>query len=319
MATAIADEERLGATSQPGKLRRTGVPILIILLGVGILLYPIISTVVNNRSQREAAAEYAALVEEQDPTALREQLESAREYNQTRTVGPILDPWTARLADDNESYKAYLQELSLSSVMARITIPAINVDLPIYHGTRPDTLDRGIGHLFGTDLPVGGKNSHAVLTGHTGLQNATMFDNLVDLKVGDSIYIDVYGEKLRYDVFDTDVVLPDDVDTLNKVADRDLLTLITCTPYGVNSHRLLVYAERAPLEADDVAVMESGGANIPMWMWLFGAMAALALMILAWLLFRKPAERKSEQDVKENRSRMSRLTVSGKNESGDYD
>lgn len=301
MATAIAEEKRSGTVSQPSRFRRAGVPILIILLGVGILLYPIISTIVNNRSQREAAAEYAALIEEQDPTALLEQLESAREYNNTRTVGPILDPWTARLADDNEPYRAYLEELSLSGVMARITIPEIDVDLPIYHGTRPDTLDRGVGHLFGTDLPVGGTNSHSVLTGHTGLQNATMFDNLIDLEVGDSIYIDVSGEKLRYDVYGTDVVLPDEVDTLSKVADRDLLTLITCTPYGVNSHRLLVYAERAPLEADDLEAMESGGANIPMWMWLFGGMAALALVILARLLFRKPktADEVAEVEVEE--------------------
>lgn len=174
-------------------------------------------------------------------------------------MGPILDPWTARLSDDNEPFKEYLHQLDLSGTMARIVIPSIHVDLPVFHGTRPDTLEQGVGHLFGTDLPIGGKNTHSVLTGHTGLQTATLFDNLKNVKEGDSIYIDVYGQKLRYVVYGTEVVLPEDAQNLYKVEGKDLLTLITCTPYGINSHRLLVHAERAPM--DEQAAQELDEAS----------------------------------------------------------
>lgn len=268
------------------RLRQVLVPVLIVLVGVGILLYPIVSTLWNNAVQRQVADEYAGLIAETDTATVEAQLAAAHEYNRTRTVGPVLDPWTVRLSDDNEPYKAYLQQLNLSGVMARIVIPSIDVDLPVYHGTRADTLERGVGHLFGTDLPVGGDNTHSVLTGHSGLQTATLFDNLTDVKIGDSVYLDVYGQKLRYVVYDTQVVLPDHATGLEKQDGRDLLTLITCTPYGVNSHRLLVHAERAPMDAQGETAMDSVGFQMQWWMWLFAAGALLTILLLIGFLFK---------------------------------
>ncbi|WP_239519529.1 class C sortase [Arcanobacterium phocisimile] len=261
-------------------------PTIIILIGVSILLYPIVSTQWNNYQQRLVADEYASFVEKQDTSKLEESLEKAYSYNQNRTVGPILDPWTARLSDDNEPYSEYLEQLNLMGTMARIVIPSIKVDLPVFHGTRPETLERGVGHLFGTDLPVGGEGTHSVLTSHTGLQTATLFDNLKDISTGDSIYIDVYGEKLRYVVTGTEVVLPDEADTLYKVEGKDLLTLVTCTPYGINSHRLLVHAERAPMDDNGADAVENGvGWEIQWWMWLFGIAALSAVLILIRFLY----------------------------------
>ncbi|MDP9805744.1 sortase A [Trueperella bonasi] len=264
--------------------RQAGVPALIVLIGIAILLYPIASTLWNNGVQRQVAEAYSQFAEELDPTERNDALEAAHEYNRTRTIGPILDPWTARLSEDNEPYKAYLEHLNLSDVMARIVIPAINVDLPVYHGTRPHVLERGVGHLFGTDLPVGGSGTHSVLTAHTGLQTATLFDNLADLKEGDSIYIDVYGEKLSYVVVGTEVVLPEETESLYKEKGRDLLTLVTCTPYGVNSHRLLVHAERALMDEAAEAEIEQTGMAIQWWMWLFAAGALITLVLLVRFL-----------------------------------
>lgn len=294
---ALPDVASQPPRGKQSRFRQVVVPTLIVLVGVAILLYPFVSTLWNNAVQREAADEYASFVQETDSSALEAQLEAAHEYNRTRTVGPILDPWTARLSDDNEPYQTYLQQLNLSDAMARMVIPSIDVNLPVYHGTRTETLERGVGHLFGTDLPVGGEGTHAVLTGHSGLQTATLFDNLVDVKIGDSIYLDVYGEKLRYVVYDTEVVLPEEADSLGQQPGRDLLTLITCTPYGVNSHRLLVHAERAPMDEQNEAEMDSFGFQMQWWMWLFAAGALLTLAVLALFLWRMRTQARPAQVV----------------------
>ena len=298
--SSIAVAEKAAAKNQGESwFKRFGVPLILVLLGVAILLYPIGSTLWNNHVQQQAAHEYADLVKELDPTEIKAELAEAREYNANRTVGPILDPWTSRLADDNEPYKAYLEQLNLVDVMARVVIPSIEVDLPVYHGTRPDTLERGVGHLFGTDLPVGGDSTHSVLTAHTGLQNATLFDNLTEVKIGDSIYVEVYGERMRYQVYDTEVVLPDEATGLGKHEGKDLITLITCTPYGVNSHRLLVHAERVPM--DDTTVLDEGvGFSVPWWMVLFGALALLGVILIAWFVLRSKKSQDETVDASDS-------------------
>ncbi|MDP9800455.1 sortase A [Arcanobacterium wilhelmae] len=294
--TEISARKSEVKTEKPKKKSSMLVPALVILLGIAILLYPIVSTQWNNYQQQQAAAEYAKFVKKADTKALEKSLEEAHRYNAERTVGPILDPWTERLADDNEPYKEYLAQLNVTGVMARLVIPSIKADLPVFHGTRPDTLEKGIGHLFGTDLPVGGPSTHSVLTGHTGLQTATLFDNLDKMKKGDSIYIDVAGEKLRYVVSGTEVVLPDEAENLYKVEGRDLLTLITCTPYGVNSHRLLVHAERAPMDDAGKAALEDGvGTTIQWWMWAFGGVALLAVLALVFFMMKSRRRNKDDQ------------------------
>lgn len=267
-------------------IRSLLLPIVIILAGLSVLLYPVVATQWNNIKQQEAAQAYSQLESELEPSALAQTLESARSYNDNRVNGPILDPWLSRLTEDNTDYQEYLAELSNLDTMARLVVPTAQVDLPVYHGTSDEVLNKGVGHLFGTDLPVGGQGSHSVLTAHTGMTNATLFDNLTDVKVGDPIYVQVSGEKMKYEVYDTEVVLPHETESLAPVNGEDLLTLITCTPYGVNTHRLLVHAHRVPMDAD-TQVFEKSGLHWQWWMWALLGLALGTVILLAWWVIRQ--------------------------------
>lgn len=257
-------------------------PLLLVVLGLLVLLYPVVATQWNNAEQLRVAEEYSKFEEETPPDVLAEALESARKYNDTRTTGPILDPWLARVGEDNAGYQAYLAELDMYETMGRIVVPSAQADLPIYHGTTKEVLRKGVGHLFGSDLPVGGESSHSVLTGHTGLSNATLFDNLKDVVEGDAIYVQISGERLKYEVHDIRVVLPNDTEGLGVKQGEDLLTLITCTPYGINSHRLIVTGHRVPMDPVDEQAFEESGLTWQWWMWAIMAFAAAILAGLIW-------------------------------------
>lgn len=180
------------------------------------------------------------------------ELKEARAYNRDLAshgqcvLGEANDPFTQ--TKGSVSDKRYLSMLDAGGgVMGSVTIPKIGVDLPIYHGTSESTLELGAGHLYGSSLPVGGKGTHAVITGHRGLVKALMFTRLDELKKGDSFYIKVMGETLGYKVDRVSVIEPSDVSKLRIVEDEDRVTLMTCTPYGVNTHRLLVSGLRAAI------------------------------------------------------------------------
>lgn len=169
---------------------------VLVILGILVMLYPVASTLWNNHLATKAAQDYAKLEKNIPQEVKSTQWEKAHDYNTNRTTGPILDPWLARFDKNNPDYQEYLDQLDANDAMARLIFPKIKVDLPVYHGTDSETLQRGLGHLFGSDLPVGGKGTHAVITGHTGLSNSTMFDHLNDAKEGDAFFIQVSGEKL---------------------------------------------------------------------------------------------------------------------------
>lgn len=270
------------ATPKQDALKRMLAPILIVLLGLGIMLYPVIASTWNNYQQSKIAAQYETDIQEEKPDVLQQAIERAHEYNRTQTDGPILDPWLNRISEDNFEYQEYLDQLSGLEAMSQVVIPEIDVKLPLYHGTSEDVLQKGLGHLYGTALPVGGESTHSVITGHTGLTNATLFDNLDQLDVGSEIYISTFGEKLKYEVHDVEVVLPDETDSLATVHGEDLLTLITCTPYGINTHRILVHAHRVPL--DDESVFEKSGFSLQWWMWVLIAVAIVVIVATArWI------------------------------------
>ena len=150
--------------------------------------------------------------------------------------------------------------------MGAIEIPGINVYLPIYHGTSADVLNIGVGHLKGTSFPVGGESTHSVLTGHRGLPTAELFTNLDQVKEGDVFYIHILKETLAYQVYAIETVLPEQVDSLGIEQGRDLVTLVTCTPYGINSHRLLIHAERT--DYDETQGDQTKTMNETLWQWL---------------------------------------------------
>ena len=266
-------------------------PPILLLAGILVLLYPVFATQYNNQRQERIASEFSAVAEQAGPDAVAENLRRADEYNLKASSSPILDPWLDAQRPGTAQYQDYLSQLNLNDVMATIKIPSIDVNLPIYHGTDTATLDKGIGHLFGTALPVGGESTHTVLTGHTGLGNATMFDQLTSVKMGDYFYIETAGRHLKYQVTDIRVVLPHETESLNKVEGKDLATLITCTPYGVNTHRLLVTGERVPMDDETAAAEAAQVKGSVMKPWMIAVLASVAVILLVagilWLRSRK--------------------------------
>lgn len=241
---------------KPNKL--TMLIAVIALVGAGILLYPSTASWVTSYNQSKLIVDYSDQIENVRPSA-SEQLAMARRYNEALQAGVNVEAnaniavGDGTLRDETLNYEDILSANDLG-LMARVKIPAIDVDLPIYHGTSDEVLNRGAGHLEGSHLPIGGTDTHSVITAHRGLANAEMFTNLDKVEVGDRFTMEVFGEVLTYEVRETKVVEPEDTDTLRPVAGRDMVTLITCTPLGINTHRILVTGERVtPTPIEDVA------------------------------------------------------------------
>ena len=271
-------------------------PPILLLAGILVLLYPVLATQYNNQRQERIASEFSAVADQAGPDAVAESLRRADEYNLKASESPILDPWLDAQRPGTAQYQDYLSQLNLNDVMATIKIPSIDVNLPIYHGTETATLDKGIGHLFGTALPVGGESTHTVLTGHTGLGNATMFDQLTSVKMGDVFYIETAGRHLKYQVTDIRVVLPTETESLNKVEGKDLATLITCTPYGINTHRLLVTGERVPMDDDAVAAEAAQVKGSVMKPWMIAVLASVAvILVIAGVIWLRSRKRTDEE------------------------
>ena len=271
-------------------LRYVVTPIFLVLTGIGIMLAPVISTQIHNLEQASAAREYTEQTSRMNAEVLKREWVEAWDWNASASMPVAGDPWADETDHDDPGYQAYLQQLDLTPVMARIRVPSVQLDLPVYHGTDEQTLAHGAGHLYGTSLPIGGQGNHAVITGHTGITTATLFDNLIDVTDGDLMAVDVLGETLVYRVTQIQTVLPHELEALRPVADRDLLTLITCTPYGVNTHRLLVTGER--VETIDLPTPHSGVLWQP-WMLLALVLSiALILLIISVWIYRHRKERR---------------------------
>ena len=224
------------------------ISIIFIILGVGIFLYPSISNYLAEKNHIDIIRNYDDLIVKIDEEKINEEKEKAKIYNENLSGDPVHDPFVIGSGYAlPENYKEVLN-VGDDGVMGYVEIPKISVYLPIYHGTSDDVLEKGVGHIQNTSVPIGGKSAHSVLTGHTGLPNAELFTRLDELGIGDIFYIHVLDDVLTYKVFETKVILPDKIDELQILNGKDYITLVTCTPYGVNSHRLLVKAERVEYE-----------------------------------------------------------------------
>ncbi len=224
------------------------IAIIFIIVGTGIFLYPSISNYFAEKNHVEAIRNYDKIVVGIGEDSLKEEKEKAQTYNENLSGDPVHDPFVFGSGYAlPENYKEVLN-ISGDGIMCYIQIPKISVDLPIYHGTSEEVLEKGVGHIQNTSVPIGGNSTHSVLTGHTGLPNAELFTRLDELVVGDIFYIHVLNDILTYKVYEIKVVLPDNIDELRITSGEDLVTLVTCTPYGVNSHRLLVKAKRVEYE-----------------------------------------------------------------------
>lgn len=303
VSTALTEPPAQGPVPQLEAPRRKKqpklIPLLLVLAGILVLLYPVVATYMANRNQSVVSQVYTNTTSDISQEQNDAIISAAKRYNKESVGGPVLDPWLARIRDDNPAYMEYLDHLNFGTdAMGRVVIPAIHSDLPIYHGTTEEVLEKGIGHLFGTSFPVGGEGAHAVLTGHTGLTRATLWDNLNKVKPGDAIYIQVGLEKMKYQVDGSRVVLPEETQTLHPEPGKDILTLVTCTPYGVNSHRLLVEAHRVPMDAEEEQIFSQPLTPWQSWMtWVLVAVTAIVLFVLITYLRRKKKQRSGKAEV----------------------
>lgn len=236
----------LGFRIYENRWRGIIVAVVALLMGMSRIAYPLISNYVNQVREKSVIEASAVKVASADNDTLTAERERALTYNQQLLAGRAVvtdpfDPDAERPTD--EDYNAVMN-LAGDGVMGTLNIPSIHLELPIYHTVDTDVLEHGVGHLEGTSLPIGGDSSHCVVSGHTGLPTMKIFDNLDQLEVGDCFIISVLGEDHAYQVTSTEVVLPDETDSLVIQEGKGLCTLVTCTPYGVNTHRLLVHAER---------------------------------------------------------------------------
>jgi len=279
-------------------MKRTILLILMLLLSLLAILYPLISNFVNEKFRSEIRTEYYETIEEMDDGALETERHLAYEYN-ALLAGGVLEAYSDEgLTNASAEYTALLN-LNGDSVMGYVEIPKLGIHLPIRHGTDAQTLESGVGHVIGSSLPVGGENTHAVLSAHSGMAREKMFSDLDQLSTGDIFFLHVLGETLAYEVDAINTVLPADVSLLAIETDKDLVTLVTCTPFGVNTHRLLVRGYRVPFtEVSAEHVIAAAEPIESTWEQeykkglLWGLCALLALFI-GYLLIQKLTPKKS--------------------------
>lgn len=254
------------------------------MMALGLTLYPVISNYVNQKYASGIFTAYQEVIAQTDNTVLVREWEKAIAYNQTLIPRTNTDGnYTQEaLLSASEEYDSMLN-LNGDGIMGYIEIPKINVHLPIYHGTGDSSLSKGVGHLLGSSLPVGGESTHSILSGHSGMASQTMFTDLEQLGIGDAFYLYVLDEILAYQVSEINTVLPSDTSLLGIWEGEDCCTLVTCTPYGVNTHRLLVTGYRIPFEKAEQIVeqteTESGSGSHWMQYYLRGLEIGLAVVV----------------------------------------
>lgn len=281
---------------------------LMILAGICLMLYPLVSDWINQFSQSKVISDYQLKSDKLSDDEKAKQITEAKQYNKDLIVSVVLkDPFDAEaLRDINEEYYNILS-LDNTSVMGYLNIPKINVNLPIYHGTSEEVIKKGVGHLENTSFPVGGLGTHAVLSSHTGLSTARLFTDLNKLDSGDVFYIDVMEETLKYEVDLIKVVEPSNIKDLLIDVNHDYVTLVTCTPYGVNSHRLLVRGERVEEISDDNIVdddlpdmdeqssEEKHFGNNKLLFLIFSALIVIILVVIVFLIVRKQIKKNKDK------------------------
>lgn len=264
------------------------ISVLVIIAGTALLFYPFISEYLFEHRTDSEIGTYQKTVNDISNDMYDQMLKDVRLYNEelTRSQVQLTDPFIAM--DEKVGDIAYEDFLALdeTGIMGYIEIPVISVYLPVYHGTASATLERGIGHLEGTSLPVGGESTHSVLTGHTGMSRARLFTDLTELEEGDMFFIHILGDTLAYQVYEMNIVLPEDTSDLLIKDGEDIVTLVTCTPYGINTHRLLVHGKRVDYNEEKYEeVVETGNKRTDsQWMRSYKKAILLGILITAVLL-----------------------------------
>ena len=269
--------------------------VLILLVGLSLLLYPTVSDYWNSFHQSRAIATYAEQVAEIEDDLYEALWAEAADYNRT-LVGRDSDRY--RMTEEEQTLYNGLLNAFGNGILGYIEIPEIGCSLPVYHGTDPAVLQIAVGHIEGTSLPVGGENTHSVLSGHRGLPSARLFTDLDKLQNGDIFLIRVLDETLTYEVDQIRIVEPADLSDLEIEAGQDYCTLVTCTPYGINTHRLLVRGHRIENveEAKVIRVTADAMQIEPLLVALAVAIPILLVLLICLLLPKRPQKRGSEFD-----------------------
>lgn len=260
------------------------------MLAIGLLVYPQAADWVSSIGHNSEISGYVRQVEQTPSEERGRILEAAYAYNDQLQPGPLTDPYISMSQDAVQRsalYDAYEEMLRVSGTDAigTLSYPGVSMALPMYHGTSDEVISKGAGHMYGTSLPIGGPSTRSVLTAHSGLPNAALFTPLHKAKVGDNFWISVLGEDHHYRVEKIETIEPGDTDSFEIIEGEDWVTLFTCTPIGVNSHRLLVHAERMPdVESEGMQTIGGDGVELgfPWWaVWFVGGSGAVALMLFA--------------------------------------
>ena len=229
-------------------------------VALGLMLYPLVGELLSEKYRSDIETAYTAAIEDSNDDELEQQRQAAQQYNAMLSGAATITEGGASAPP-----LAYAQQLTVGGVMAYVDIPKINVYLPVQHGTDADTLERAVGHVVGTSLPVGGSSTHAVLSAHSGMASSKLFSDIDQLAEGDTFYIHVLGEVLAYKVDTINTVLPTDTSLLQIEDGKDLVTLVTCTPFGVNTHRLLVRGHRVPYTPEQEATAAAAKPAASSW------------------------------------------------------
>ena len=275
---------------------------IIFLAGLSLLLYPFVANQWNNHRQKQLISSYEQSVSDKDAAHEIDydaELQKAKAYNEA--LLPSILPDSFAVAQAIEEDKTYMDALNIAGdeVMGIVEIPKINIKLPIYHTTDEEVLKQAAGHLEGSSLPVGGESTHAVISAHRGLPSASLFTDLDQLKKGDHFLIHVLNETLCYEVDKISVVKPEETSSLAVEEGQDLVTLLTCTPYGVNTERLLVRGHRVPYVEQEVADEKTPLSGISLHtnylLWVIVGLAVTAIFILVLYLKEKKLQKKKNE------------------------
>ena len=275
---------------------------IIFLAGLSLLLYPFVANQWNNYRQKQLISGYEQVVSEKEAAEgidYDAERKKAEDYNEA--LLPCVLPDSFALAESSGVDPVYMNTLNIAGdeMMGSVEIPKINIKIPIYHTTEEDVLNKGAGHLEGSSLPVGGANTHAVISAHRGLPSASLFTDLDQMKVGDHFLLHVLDETLCYEVDKISVVKPEDTSALAVEDGQDLVTLLTCTPYGVNTERLLVRGHRVPYVEEEVkeekTVLSGSSLHTNYLLWVFVGLSVTALFVFVLYLKETKLKRRTNK------------------------
>lgn len=257
--------------------------VLVFLLGAALVLFPVVSQISYYLASHENINQFEKEAAQIDNKEIDRRIELAHAYNETVTNKNLVDPYTKL---QKEGRTEYARMLKVHEQIGYVSVPRIGEKLPIYAGTSETVLQKGVGHLEGTSLPVGGPSTHAVLTAHRGLPTARLFTDLDKVKKGDIFFVKNIKETLAYKVDQIRVVEPTELDAVAIVEGKDYMTLLTCTPYMINSHRLLVRGHRIPYSEKEEK-QEEAKAGIPFWMWILLGLLLLVIFLTIYLFWKR--------------------------------